>query len=76
MIGRAAYHTPADILLEADARIYGDPSARTAEDVVHLMLPYIADHIAPWWAVGTGHASYAGAISGTSGCARLAQTFV
>jgi tRNA-dihydrouridine synthase A len=46
MIGRAAYHTPADILLEADARIYGDPSARTAEDVVHLMLPYIADHIA------------------------------
>ncbi|EBA11588.1 tRNA dihydrouridine(20/20a) synthase DusA [Roseobacter sp. CCS2] len=46
MIGRAAYHTPADILLQADARIYGDPRERTAEDVVHLMLPYIADHIA------------------------------
>ncbi len=47
MIGRAAYHTPADILLAADARIYGDTSGnRTAEEVVHLMLPYIADHIA------------------------------
>ncbi|PJI91473.1 tRNA-U16,U17-dihydrouridine synthase [Yoonia maricola] len=46
MIGRAAYHTPADVLLDADARIYDDPTGRTAEEVVHLMLPYIADHIA------------------------------
>ena len=47
MIGRAAYHTPAEILLEADARIYGDDSqTRSTEEVVHLMLPYIADHIA------------------------------
>jgi tRNA-dihydrouridine synthase A len=46
MIGRAAYHTPADILLDADARIYGDPTSRTAEEIVHLMLPYIADHVA------------------------------
>lgn len=47
MIGRAAYHTPADILLDADARIYGDPqTSRSAEEVVHLMLPYIADHLA------------------------------
>ncbi|MEO0828851.1 MAG: tRNA dihydrouridine(20/20a) synthase DusA [Pseudomonadota bacterium] len=46
MIGRAAYHTPADILLGADARIFGDPTVRTAEEVVHLMLPYIAAHLA------------------------------
>ncbi len=46
MIGRAAYHTPSAILLDADARIFGDPMGRSAEDVVHLMLPYIADHIA------------------------------
>ena len=46
MIGRAAYHTPADILLEADARIFDDPMGRSAEEVVHLMLPYIADHLA------------------------------
>lgn len=45
MIGRAAYHTPCDILLDADARIYADPHGRSAEDVVHLMLPYIADHL-------------------------------
>jgi tRNA-dihydrouridine synthase A len=46
MIGRAAYHTPAQILLDADARIFGDPMGHSAEDIVHLMLPYIADHIA------------------------------
>ena len=46
MIGRAAYHTPADILLDADGRIFGEPLGRTAEEVVHLMLPYIADHLA------------------------------
>ena len=46
MIGRAAYHTPADVLIDADARIFGDPTGRTAEEVVHLMLPYIANHLA------------------------------
>ena len=47
MIGRAAYHSPADILLEADARIYADTTGqRSAEEIVHLMLPYIADHLA------------------------------
>ena len=46
MIGRAAYHTPSAVLLDADARIYGGGHDRTAEEVVHLMLPYIADHIA------------------------------
>ncbi|MBE0412990.1 tRNA dihydrouridine(20/20a) synthase DusA [Yoonia sp.] len=46
MIGRAAYHTPADILLDADARIFGGGLSRTAEDVVHLMIPYIESHLA------------------------------
>ena len=46
MIGRAAYHTPTDILRDADARFFADPMGRSAEDVVHLMLPYIADHLA------------------------------
>ena len=45
MIGRAAYHTPAAILLDADQRIFGGGNAHTAEKVVHLMLPYIADHL-------------------------------
>jgi tRNA-dihydrouridine synthase A len=45
MIGRAAYHTPSDVLLDADARIFGGGTARTAEEVVHLMLPYIDAHL-------------------------------
>lgn len=47
MIGRAAYHTPATVLLEADAEIFGDPRpARSAEEIVMTMLPYIAGHLA------------------------------
>lgn len=46
MIGRAAYHTPSDILSQADARIFDDDQTRTAEEVVHLMLPYIEAHLA------------------------------
>ncbi len=46
MIGRAAYHTPAEILLEADARIFGETGqAQSREDVVRAMLPYIARHL-------------------------------
>ncbi|MEM9786454.1 MAG: tRNA dihydrouridine(20/20a) synthase DusA [Pseudomonadota bacterium] len=45
MIGRAAYHRPADILLGADQRIFGGGVDTTAEEVVHLMLPYIEAHL-------------------------------
>lgn len=45
MIGRAAYHDPATILLDADRRIFGTGTARTAEQIVHLMLPYIDAHL-------------------------------
>lgn len=46
MIGRAAYHHPAAVLLEADHRLFGGGLNRTAEEVVELMLPYIDQHIA------------------------------
>ncbi len=46
MIGRAAYHTPCDLLLEADQVIFDRPGARTAEEVVAAMRPYIAAHLA------------------------------
>ncbi|QBY00244.1 tRNA dihydrouridine(20/20a) synthase DusA [Rhodophyticola sp. CCM32] len=47
MVGRAAYHDPAAILLAADQVIFGEPpSGRCAEQVVHLMLPYIERHLA------------------------------
>ncbi|WP_299352763.1 tRNA dihydrouridine(20/20a) synthase DusA [uncultured Shimia sp.] len=46
MIGRAAYHAPADILLNADAQIYGTGHFTTAEQSVLDMLPYIERHLA------------------------------
>ncbi len=45
-MGRAAYHTPSEILLPADRRIFGaDGPDRTPEEVVEVMRPYIARHL-------------------------------
>jgi len=46
MIGRAAYHQPADLLCAADRRIFGatGPDSR-AEAAVLAMLPYIEAHL-------------------------------
>ncbi len=46
MIGRAAYHNPADILCQADRRIYGTGIDSDPVAVVAQMLPYIEAHIA------------------------------
>lgn len=46
MIGRAAYHDPAAILLPADAAIYGRPGRKTRVQVVEEIRPYIARHLA------------------------------
>lgn len=47
MIGRAAYHTPAEVLLEADQRIFATRALpKTAHRVVKEMLPYIEAHLA------------------------------
>lgn len=45
MIGRAAYHDPASVLIGADA-LWGDDFAPDAVEVVDAMRPYIADHLA------------------------------
>ena len=45
MIGRAAYHDPAHVLLEADRLIYGRDHQTTAVEVVHQMIPYIEVHL-------------------------------
>ncbi|MDO5756194.1 MAG: tRNA dihydrouridine(20/20a) synthase DusA [Rhodobacterales bacterium] len=46
MVGRAAYHQPADILCAADRKIYGEPqSDTTPEGAVRAMLPYIEAHL-------------------------------
>jgi len=47
MVGRAAYHQPADILCAADRLIFGATAPDTVpEDAVHAMLPYIEAHLA------------------------------
>ncbi len=46
MIGRAAYHQPADILCAADRRIFGaDSSDSDPVAAVEAMLPYIEAHL-------------------------------
>ncbi len=46
MIGRAAYHTPVDILLGADEVIFHRPGRKTAHQVAGEMIPYIENHLA------------------------------
>jgi tRNA-dihydrouridine synthase A len=45
MLGRAAYHDPASVLIGADA-LWGDDFAPDALAVVDAMRPYIAEHLA------------------------------
>ena len=45
MIGRAAYHTPTDVLAAADPEIFGTGKVVAPEDAVHAMLPYIEAHV-------------------------------
>ncbi len=46
MIGRAAYHEPANLLLAADQMIFGsEVEQTTAENVALQMLPYIDRHL-------------------------------
>ena len=44
MLGRAAYHDPASVLIGADL-LWGDAPGRDALEVVDAMRPYIADHL-------------------------------
>ncbi len=41
MVGRAAYHQPADVLCAADPEIYGIGAASNPADAVRQILPYI-----------------------------------
>jgi tRNA-dihydrouridine synthase A len=46
MVGRAAYHQPADVLCAADPEIYGHGTASTPAEAVRQMLPYIEARLA------------------------------
>ena len=45
MIGRAAYHQPADILCQADRLIFGTGTDSDPKEAVRQMLPYIEAHL-------------------------------
>jgi tRNA-dihydrouridine synthase A len=45
MIGRAAYHQPADILCAADPVIFGQGRESDPVEAVHAMIPYIEAHL-------------------------------
>lgn len=45
MIGRAAYQRPADLLLGADAEIFGQPTTTTLHCALDAMRPYIAQEL-------------------------------
>ncbi|MEM7318102.1 MAG: tRNA dihydrouridine(20/20a) synthase DusA [Pseudomonadota bacterium] len=45
MIGRAAYHQPADILATADARIFGQQGQSDPTEVALEMIPYVEAHM-------------------------------
>lgn len=45
MVGRAAYHTPMDVLGDADRAVFGGARGPQAEAVVQAMLPYIERHL-------------------------------
>jgi len=45
MIGRAAYHSPADILAAADTEIFGTGAVADPVAVARAMLPYIDRHL-------------------------------
>lgn len=45
MIGRAAYQRPADLLLDADKEIYGQPGGTNVHAALDAMRPYIAQEL-------------------------------
>lgn len=45
MVGRAAYHDPANVLLDVDKEVFGQKASTTAVGAVHQMLPYIENHL-------------------------------
>lgn len=46
MVGRSAYKSPAELLLDVDRRMFGEPCRATRESAAKAMIPYIESHIA------------------------------
>ncbi len=74
MIGRAAYHTPTDILAAADPVIFGTGQTRLAEEAVITMLPYIEAHVAAGGRLGQVTRHMLGLFSGRPGARAWRRT--
>ncbi len=74
MVGRAAYHDPAAILLDADRRIFGadNPAAGRAE-AARAMIPHAARHVAAGGRVHQVTRHMLGLFSGCPGARRWRQ---
>lgn len=70
MIGRAAYHEPAKILVDADRRFFGATSSTTAEQAVLDMLPYIESELAKGTRLNQITRHMLGAFAGQPGARR------
>lgn len=70
MIGRAAYHAPSSVLLDADRLIFGGEPGPEAEDVVRAMIPYIERHLSDGGKLGNITRHMLGLFTGRPG-ARL-----
>ena len=70
MIGRAAYHDPAPILINADSRIYGKTDQTGIEQAILDMLPYIENHLSTGGRLNQITRHLLGAFAGRAG-ARL-----
>ncbi len=73
MAGRAAYHSPAEILCAADRRIYGDGEDSDPVEAVELMLPYIEAQLGQGARLGQITRHMLGAFTGRPGARRWRQ---
>jgi len=67
MIGRAAYHDPASVLLDADRVVFGEGPSLSRATVVEHMLPYIDRHLAEGGRLGHITRHMLGLFSGLPG---------
>lgn len=74
MIGRAAYHTPTDILCSADRRVFGQGADSSAEDAVAQMLPYIENHVSKGGRLNQITRHMLGLFSGRAGARQWRRT--
>ncbi len=73
MVGRAAYHSPADILCPADRRIFGAARDSDAVEAVLAMLPYIEAQMANGARLGQITRHMLGVFAGRPGARRWRQ---